>query len=136
MAEKIVVIRAGRIEQIGKPLDLYDRSANTFVATFIGSPAMDLFEGVVGEGGFRIEGRRQSATANRRRHGRSAYLRHSPGRPGCRGYGHCAETSENPPLLRRRNADHLILPPSRRTAPALPGRCGSVKRDETLGPTV
>ncbi|MFT3850170.1 MAG: sn-glycerol-3-phosphate ABC transporter ATP-binding protein UgpC [Propionivibrio sp.] len=52
MADKIVVMRAGRVEQIGKPLDLYDRPANTFVATFIGSPAMNLFEGhVVREGG-------------------------------------------------------------------------------------
>ncbi|HEV7249264.1 MAG TPA: sn-glycerol-3-phosphate ABC transporter ATP-binding protein UgpC [Shinella sp.] len=56
MADKIVVMRAGRIEQIGKPLDLYDRPDNTFVATFIGSPSMNLFEGKVGDGGFRIEG--------------------------------------------------------------------------------
>ena len=56
MADKIVVMRAGRIEQIGKPLDLYDRPDNTFVATFIGSPAMNLFEGGVDGGGFGIEG--------------------------------------------------------------------------------
>ncbi|MGO7428820.1 sugar ABC transporter ATP-binding protein, partial [Rhizobium ruizarguesonis] len=41
MADKIVVMRAGRIEQIGKPLDLYDRPDNTFVAAFIGSPSMN-----------------------------------------------------------------------------------------------
>ncbi|MBB3660245.1 ABC-type sugar transport system ATPase subunit [Rhizobium sp. BK650] len=40
MADKIVVMRAGRVEQIGKPLDLYDRPNNTFVAAFIGSPSM------------------------------------------------------------------------------------------------
>lgn len=45
MADKIVVMRAGRIEQVGRPLDLYDSPVNTFVATFIGSPAMNLFEG-------------------------------------------------------------------------------------------
>jgi multiple sugar transport system ATP-binding protein len=56
MADKIVVMRAGRIEQIGKPLDLYDRPDNTFVAAFIGSPSMNLFEGGVSDGGFRIEG--------------------------------------------------------------------------------
>ena len=56
MADKIVVMRAGRIEQIGKPLDLYDRPDNTFVATFIGSPAMNLFEGGIDDGGFCIEG--------------------------------------------------------------------------------
>ena len=56
MADKIVVMRAGRIEQIGKPLDLYDRPDNTFVATFIGSPSMNLFEGGIGAGGFHLEG--------------------------------------------------------------------------------
>ncbi|MFW8607948.1 ABC transporter ATP-binding protein [Rhizobium beringeri] len=56
MADKIVVMRAGRIEQIGKPLDLYDRPDNTFVAAFIGSPSMNLFEGGVSDGGFRIGG--------------------------------------------------------------------------------
>ena len=43
MADRIVVMRAGRIEQTGAPLDLYDHPANTFVAEFIGSPAMNLF---------------------------------------------------------------------------------------------
>ncbi|OAP36333.1 sugar ABC transporter ATP-binding protein [Sinorhizobium glycinis] len=47
MADRIVVMRGGKVEQIGKPLELYDRPANTFVATFIGSPAMNLFEGSI-----------------------------------------------------------------------------------------
>ncbi len=42
MADKIVVLQGGNIEQIGSPLDLYDRPANTFVASFIGSPSMNL----------------------------------------------------------------------------------------------
>jgi multiple sugar transport system ATP-binding protein len=46
MADRIVVLRDGRISQSGAPLDLYDRPANTFVAGFIGSPAMNLIEGV------------------------------------------------------------------------------------------
>lgn len=46
MADKIVVLRDGRIEQVGAPLELYDRPANTFVACFIGSPAMNLLPGV------------------------------------------------------------------------------------------
>ena len=50
MADKIVVLRAGVVEQVGAPLDLYDRPANTFVATFIGSPAMNMFEGTAGDG--------------------------------------------------------------------------------------
>jgi len=52
MADKIVVLNAGRVEQIGAPLDLYDRPANIFVAGFIGSPAMNFIEGTVGADGF------------------------------------------------------------------------------------
>jgi multiple sugar transport system ATP-binding protein len=51
MADTIVVLRDGRIEQVGAPLELYDRPDNTFVATFIGSPAMNLLTGVVRDGG-------------------------------------------------------------------------------------
>jgi multiple sugar transport system ATP-binding protein len=42
LADKIVVMHAGRVEQVGAPLDLYRRPANRFVATFIGSPRMNL----------------------------------------------------------------------------------------------
>ena len=44
MADKIVVMRQGMIEQIGAPLELYDRPANLFVAQFIGSPAMNIID--------------------------------------------------------------------------------------------
>ena len=47
MADQIVVMQAGRIEQVGAPLDLYDRPANTFVAAFIGSPSMNMIQGKV-----------------------------------------------------------------------------------------
>ncbi|MFT5868639.1 MAG: multiple sugar transport system ATP-binding protein [Paracoccaceae bacterium] len=47
MADKIVVMQAGYIEQIGSPLELYDAPANRFVASFIGSPSMNLLSGVV-----------------------------------------------------------------------------------------
>ncbi|MFN3274256.1 MAG: ABC transporter ATP-binding protein [Paracoccus sp. (in: a-proteobacteria)] len=47
MADKIVVLNAGRIEQVGTPMDLYQRPATPFVAGFIGSPRMNLFEGDV-----------------------------------------------------------------------------------------
>ncbi len=50
MGDKIVVMNGGRVEQVGAPLELYDRPANTFVATFLGSPAMNLLQGRV-EGG-------------------------------------------------------------------------------------
>ncbi|HVG04465.1 MAG TPA: sn-glycerol-3-phosphate ABC transporter ATP-binding protein UgpC [Burkholderiaceae bacterium] len=45
MADKIVVMNAGRVEQIGDPLELYDNPANQFVAGFIGSPAMNFLTG-------------------------------------------------------------------------------------------
>ena len=45
MADRIVVMHDGIVEQIGKPLELYDRPANLFVAGFIGSPAMNMIEG-------------------------------------------------------------------------------------------
>jgi multiple sugar transport system ATP-binding protein len=45
MADRIVVMHDGIVEQIGAPLELYDRPANLFVAGFIGSPAMNMIEG-------------------------------------------------------------------------------------------
>ena len=56
MADKIVVMNNGNIEQTGAPLELYDRPANLFVAGFIGSPAMNILPGATGEGGFVAEG--------------------------------------------------------------------------------
>ena len=50
MADTIVVMRAGRIEQIGHPLELYDNPCNRFVAQFIGSPAMNMIEAVCLDG--------------------------------------------------------------------------------------
>jgi multiple sugar transport system ATP-binding protein len=47
MADRIVVMSEGHVEQIGSPLDLYDRPDNIFVAGFLGSPAMNFFKGVV-----------------------------------------------------------------------------------------
>jgi multiple sugar transport system ATP-binding protein len=53
MADKIVVLHDGHVEQIGAPLDLYDRPANLFVAGFIGSPAMNVLRGHISGGGGR-----------------------------------------------------------------------------------
>lgn len=50
MADRIVVMHDGRIEQIGRPLDLYDHPANLFVAQFIGSPAMNVVNGTIRRG--------------------------------------------------------------------------------------
>ena len=51
MADKIVVLQGGRVEQIGSPLELYDRPRNVFVAGFLGSPAMNFLEGTLGNSG-------------------------------------------------------------------------------------
>jgi sn-glycerol 3-phosphate transport system ATP-binding protein len=45
LADRLVVLNGGRIEQIGAPLEVYHQPASTFVASFIGSPAMNLMEG-------------------------------------------------------------------------------------------
>ena len=63
MADHVVVMRAGVIEQQGHPLDLYDRPGNKFVAGFIGSPAMNFIPALGGEDGRSIVldlGQRQS----------------------------------------------------------------------------
>jgi multiple sugar transport system ATP-binding protein len=51
MSDRIVVLRSGSVEQIGAPLDLYDRPANAFVAGFIGSPAMNIFPATAADNG-------------------------------------------------------------------------------------
>ncbi|NTJ61747.1 sn-glycerol-3-phosphate ABC transporter ATP-binding protein UgpC [Agrobacterium rhizogenes] len=51
MADRIVVMRDGYVEQIGSPLELYDRPANLFVAGFIGSPGMNLIRGKISSTG-------------------------------------------------------------------------------------
>ena len=47
MADKIVVLRGGRVEQVGSPLELFNHPANLFVAEFLGSPRMNMFKGVI-----------------------------------------------------------------------------------------
>ncbi len=52
MADIIVVMQDGVVMQLGSPLDLYDKPANRFVAGFIGSPAMNFFDGQIDNGEF------------------------------------------------------------------------------------
>jgi len=68
MADQIVVMRDGHISQQGAPLELYDRPANVFVAGFIGSPSMNLIEGVVDrvDGSLTVEAPGVSLTAPER----------------------------------------------------------------------
>ncbi|RWR29081.1 sn-glycerol-3-phosphate ABC transporter ATP-binding protein UgpC [Sinirhodobacter populi] len=51
MGDRIAVMQGGDIVQVGAPLEIYDRPANAFVATFIGSPAINLFDARIGEDG-------------------------------------------------------------------------------------
>ncbi|MDB5562496.1 MAG: sugar transporter ATP-binding protein [Hyphomicrobiales bacterium] len=55
MADKIVVLNAGRIEQVGAPLELYNAPRNKFVAGFIGSPKMNFLTGRIASAGAHIE---------------------------------------------------------------------------------
>ena len=52
LADRVVVMNRGVIQQVGTPTDIYDRPDNTFVAGFIGSPAMNLIEGTIENGRF------------------------------------------------------------------------------------
>jgi multiple sugar transport system ATP-binding protein len=64
MGSRVTVLRAGAIEQVGRPLDLYRQPANKFVATFVGSPAINVWPGENGsEVGVRAEDVQLSATA-------------------------------------------------------------------------
>ena len=56
LADRIVVMQAGRIEQQGPPLDLYDRPANAFVGGFLGSPSMNFIRGRLRGGAVVTEG--------------------------------------------------------------------------------
>ncbi|MBB4000776.1 ABC transporter ATP-binding protein [Aureimonas pseudogalii] len=68
MADHIVVLRAGVVEQQGPPLELYDRPANTFVAGFIGSPAMNILPARIEPDGTsaRIDGTENTVALDRR----------------------------------------------------------------------
>jgi len=55
LADRVVVMSRGEVQQVGTPLDIYDRPANTFVAAFIGSPAMNLMQGRIESGVFEGE---------------------------------------------------------------------------------
>ena len=55
LADRVVVMEKGIVQQVGSPTEIYDRPANTFVASFIGSPAMNLIEGDCTGGVFTAE---------------------------------------------------------------------------------
>ncbi len=55
LADRVVVMKNGIVQQVGTPVEIYDTPANAFVASFIGNPAMNLIEGTVTSGTFRTE---------------------------------------------------------------------------------
>lgn len=55
LADRVVVMNKGVVQQVGTPTDIYDNPANTFVASFIGSPAMNLVDGTLSGGTFTAE---------------------------------------------------------------------------------
>ncbi|MGJ8530329.1 ABC transporter ATP-binding protein [Maritalea sp.] len=63
LADKIVVLRGGRVEQVGRPMDLYEKPQNLFVASFIGSPSMNFFEAEMSENGVSIGGANPVSTS-------------------------------------------------------------------------
>ena len=80
MADKIVVMHDGIVEQVGAPLDLYDKPANVFVAGFIGSPAMNFVKGKV-----RANGKLEFEGANGARLPLATAPQGSDGRPAVYG---------------------------------------------------
>lgn len=48
MADRIVIMKAGVVQQVGKPIELYDHPVNKFVAGFIGSPQMNFYDVTIG----------------------------------------------------------------------------------------
>ena len=137
LADRIVVMNDGHIEQIGAPEHVYDRPANTFVAGFIGSPQMNMLPGTLGpDGTIALEGgvtvRHDQALAAEA--GRKRALRHPAGGPPPRRRGQAASRSPStwwrPPAARSsssapsaRSASACCCRPAPRSAPARP--CGS-----------
>jgi multiple sugar transport system ATP-binding protein len=56
LGDRIALLRAGQLQQVGAPLELYERPANAFVASFIGTPPMNLLPATLGSGGSTLEG--------------------------------------------------------------------------------
>ena len=56
LADRVVVMNQGKIQQVGSPSEIYENPSNTFVAGFIGSPAMNLVKGSLNKGTFNTDG--------------------------------------------------------------------------------
>ena len=106
MADRIVVMHDGRIEQIGTPLELYDRPGNLFVAQFIGSPAMNVVDGTLRRGGGSAWVEATAARAGRS--ARSPRQR----RPGGRTTASGPSTCRSPAPATRVPAEVIVVEPT------------------------
>ncbi len=141
MADKIVVMNGGRIEQTGTPLDLYDHPANQFVAGFIGSPAMNFLPGTVEPGGFRAEGGSlwPLPASAARAHGRPAvygvrpeHLQLSPGADGVPLTVQVVEPTGSETQVHGRLGDTPVMGAFRERVAARPGEPITVTADPAL----
>jgi multiple sugar transport system ATP-binding protein len=77
MGDRVAVLHDGLLQQCDDPQTLYDRPVNTFVASFIGSPAMNLYEATIGEGAMSVKIGSQSILLSEEfRHGRPGLAKH------------------------------------------------------------
>ena len=139
MADKIVVMNAGNVEQIGAPLDLYDRPNNLFVAGFIGSPAMNFVKGKIADGAFHaVDGTVLPLPASTRADdGRSAvygirpeHFQLAPG--GLPARVNVIEPTGSETQVMARFADTLIIAAFRERVSAKPGETIHVTVDPAL----
>ena len=115
LADRIVVLRAGRVEQVGTPLELYNHPANRFVAGFIGSPRMNFLDGRVTSARRRLDHHRGRS---RRHHPRP---RHAPRRHGGQ--------PRHPPRTRRgRTSDAAPTSPAGGPLNVLHGHAASIEQ--------
>ena len=151
MADRIVVLRAGSVEQIGTPLELYNRPDNRFVAGFIGSPQMNFLSGRIlgnlseGRAPARLRWRRRDAC--RSREGSPSSVRHLCNQPGpmhvlsgARRWTTCNKESWRLPTARHGRSwlsREEIRPGSRRSSRAPGGsRAGRAARRSRSRPAV
>jgi multiple sugar transport system ATP-binding protein len=116
MADRIVVLRAGKVEQVGTPLELYNHPANRFVAGFIGSPQMNFLNG-------------QRRRRGRRAHSGSARCHGKRGAEGVPLRG-CRVSPESRPSSSGIRPEHIGLGAATAPSLSLPAK---IDRIEQLG---
>ncbi len=110
MADRVVVMNAGRIEQVAAPIELYEQPANKFVANFIGSPSMNFFDAAIDGGAVVVEGQRLALPSETAAHlGDRAHVVFGIRPEHMRESAHAAELTLVPKTLEPLGAHTLIL---------------------------